>query len=54
MKVTVIPFVISALETILKGLIKGLEELEIGGRAETILTTTLLRSVRILRKALEN
>ena len=43
MKVTVIPIVIGALETILKGLEMGQEELEIRGRAENIQTTTLLR-----------
>ena len=36
MNAMVIPFVIGALGTIPKGLVKGLEELEIGGRAETI------------------
>ena len=30
------------------GLIKGLKDLEIGGRVETIQTTTLMRMVRIL------
>ena len=36
-----------------KGLIRGLEKWEIGGRLETIQTTALLRSVRILRRVLE-
>ena len=36
MKVTVIPAVIAALGTILEGEVKRIEELEIGGRAETI------------------
>ena len=36
MKMTVIPIVISLLVTILKGLMRGLEELEIGGRTEII------------------
>ena len=35
MKVTVIPIIIDALGMILKGLVKELELLEIGGRAET-------------------
>ena len=35
----VIPIVISELGTIPNGLLGGLEELEIGGRAETIQTT---------------
>ena len=50
MKVTVITIVIAALVTFPKVLVKGIEELEIGGRAETIQTTALLRSARILRK----
>ena len=53
MKVTVIPIVIGALGTVTKGLVKGLEDLEIKGRVETIQTTLLLRSARILRKVLE-
>ena len=36
MKVTMLSVVIGALGAILKGLVKRLEELEIGGRAETI------------------
>ena len=38
MKVTVMPIVNGALEAIPKGLLKGLEELEIGGHVETIQT----------------
>ena len=53
MKVTIVPIVISALGTITKGLLKGLEDLEIGGRVETIQTKALLRTARILRRALE-
>ena len=45
MKVTIIP--IDALGTVIKGLIKGLEYLEIRGRVEIIQTTTLLRSSRL-------
>ena len=41
------------LDTIPKGLVKGLEELEIKGQVETIQTTALLRSARILRRILE-
>ena len=36
MKVTIVPIVIGALGTITKGLLKGLEDLEVGGRVETI------------------
>ena len=38
---------------ITKGLLKGLEGLEVGGRVETIQTTALLRTARILRRVLE-
>ena len=53
MKVTIVPIVIGALGTVTKGLLKGLEDLEIGGWVETIQTTTLLRTARILRRVLE-
>ena len=53
MKVTVIPIVIGVLGTFPKDLVKGLEELEIGGRTETIKITALLRSARILRRVLK-
>ena len=48
MKVTVIPIVVGALGTVTKGLVKGLEDLEIRVRMETIQTTVLLSSARIL------
>ena len=41
MKVTVISLVICALGTVLKDLRRRLEELEVGGRIETIQTTVL-------------
>ena len=50
MKVTIIPIVIGAFGTVTKGLLKGLEDLEVGGRVETIQTTALLRTARILRR----
>ena len=53
MKVTFIPIVIGALGRITEGLIKVLEDLEIRGRVETIQTTALLRSARILRRVQE-
>ena len=53
MKVTIVPIGIGALGTITKGLLKGLEDLEVGGRVETIQTTALLRTARILRRVLE-
>ena len=53
MKVTIVPIVIGTFGTITKGLLKGLEDLEVGGRVETIQTTPLLRTARILRRILE-
>ena len=53
MKVTIGPFVIGVLGTETKGLLKGAEDLEVGGRVETIQTTALLRTARILRRVLE-
>ena len=44
--------VIDALGTITKGLLKGLEDLEVGGRVETIQTIALLKTGRILRRVL--
>ena len=52
MKVTFIRLVIRAFGTVTKELFKGLEDLEVGGRAETIQTTASLRTARILRKVL--
>ena len=53
MKVKVIPIVIGALNTVTKGLVQGLEDLEIRERVETIQTTGLSKSGRILRRVLE-
>ena len=53
MKMTVIPILNDALGTIFKGLLRELDEMEIGGRTEPIQLTTLLRSARILRGVLE-
>ena len=53
MKVTIIPIVIGAFGTVTKGLLKGLEDLEVVGRVETIQTTALLKTARILRRVLE-
>ena len=49
----VIVIVIGAFGTVTKGLLKGLEHLEVGGRVETTQTTALLRKARILRRVLE-
>ena len=53
MKVTIIPIVIGAFGTVTKGLLIGLEDLEVGGRMETTQTTALLKIARILRRVLE-
>ena len=53
MKAMVIIIIIIALSKITKGFIQELEDLEIQGQAETIQTTALLRSTRILRRVLE-
>ena len=46
MKVTILSIVIGAFGTVTKGLLKGLEDLEVGGRVETIQTITLLTTAR--------
>ena len=43
-KVTIVPIVIGALGTITKGLLKGLEDLEVGGRVAWRLEETCCRS----------
>ena len=53
LKVTVIPVIIGALATVTKGLVQGLEYLEIRGQVETVQTTALWRSARILRRVQE-
>ena len=53
MKVTIVHIVIGALGTVTKGLLKGREDLEVGGQVETIQTIALLRTARILRRVLE-
>ena len=52
-KVIIIPIVIGTFGTVTKGLLKRLEDVEIRGRVETIQTTTLFRTARILRRVLE-
>ena len=47
------PIVIGVLGTITKGLLKGLEDLKVGERVETIQMTALLRTARIPRQVLE-
>ena len=53
MKVTILLIGIVAFGTITKGLLKDLEDLEVGGRVETIQIIALLRRSRILRRVLE-
>ena len=52
-RVTIIPIVIGAFATVTRGLLKGLDDLEVGGRVENIQTTVLLRMIGILRRVLE-
>ena len=54
MKMTIIAIVIGAFSTVTNGLLKGMEDLEVGGQVETIQTTALLRTARILRRVLES
>ena len=53
MRVTIVPVVIDAFDTVTKGLLKGLVDLEVGRRVKTIQTTALLKTARILRRVLE-
>ena len=53
MQVTIILIVIGAFGKVTKGLLKGLEYLEVCRRVKTIQTTALLRTARILRRVLE-
>ena len=55
MQLKIIPIIIGAFGTVTNGLLKGLEDLEVGGEpVETIQTTALLRTARILRRVLED
>ena len=45
MQLTVIPIVIGVFGTVTKGLLKGLKDIEVGGRVETIQTTVIFWSV---------
>ena len=53
MQEKIIPIVIGAFGTVAEWLLKELKDLEVGGRIETVQTTTLLRTTRILRIVLE-
>ena len=53
MKVMIVSIVIGAFGKITKGLLKGLEDLEVGRQVNTIQTTALLRTTKILRRVLE-
>ena len=53
MKVTIVPIVIGAFGTITKGLLKGLEDMQVCGREEIIQMTALPKTARILRRVLE-
>ena len=53
MKMTIIPVVIGAFGTVTKVLLNGLEDLEVRDRVETIQTTALLKTAKMLRIVLE-
>ena len=53
MQVTIIPIVIGVFGTVTKGLLRRLEDLEVGGQVETIQSTALWRTARILRRVQE-
>ena len=53
MKVTIVPIAIAAFGSVTKGLLKGIKDLEVGGRVEIIQTTALLWTARILKWILE-
>ena len=53
MRVSMVPIVNAALGTVLKDLEKGPEELEIRGKIVRILTTAVLRSIRILTRVMK-
>ena len=53
MLVKIISIVIGVFGTVTKGLLKELEDLEVGRQVETIQTTTLLRTGRIEREKRE-
>ena len=52
MKVTIIPIVIGTFGTVTKGLLKGLEDLEVGGRVETIQETSIIENGQNTEKSL--
>ena len=53
MKLVIIPIVVAGFSTVTNGLSKGLDDLKVGGRVETILTTALLRTAIKLRRVPE-
>ena len=53
MKVTIVPIAIGAFGTVTEGLLKDLDNYEVGRRVEAIQTTALLGTARILRRVLE-
>ena len=53
MKLKIAPILIGAIGTITKGLLKGMEDLEVDGQLETIQMTAFLRTASIVRRVLE-
>ena len=54
MQVTIIPIVIGAFGTVTKGLLKGLEDLEVGGRVETIQNDSIVENGQNTKKSPED
>ena len=52
MKIAVLPILIGTMRTVFKALVRGLNDLEIGRRFETIQTIALPSLARILRRVL--
>ena len=50
MQVTIIPIVIGAFGTVTKWLLKGLEDLEVGGRVETIQNDSIIENGQNTKK----
>ena len=53
MKVTIVLTMVGVFGILTKGLLKGLEDFEVGRRVETIQTTASLKTARIQRRVLE-
>ena len=52
-KVAIVPIVSGALGIVTKGLLKGVGDLEVDGRVDTMQTTALWKTARMLKRVLE-